>query len=303
MKRTFYTLDVFTDSPLSGNPLAVVMDCDGLDDERMQRIAQEFNLSETVFVLEPRDPVNTARIRIFTPTRELPFAGHPTVGTAVLLGHVRAPGMMRARDLGVMIEERIGVLSCTVRQIKGAAAQASFVVPHLPHSEGVPATIALIAAALGLNVGDIGFDSHVPTVFSGGVPYTCVPIASLEAMARAKPVASGWGHAFGGNSHRSAYLYTRQVMREGSAFHTRMFFPLTSLVEDPATGSAAAAFAGVIMHFDKPGEGDHTLILEQGFEMGRPSLITLGLDVAEGALASASIGGPAVIVSQGTIDL
>ena len=303
MKRAFYTLDVFTDTPLSGNPLAVVIDCDGLDSARMQKIAGEFNLSETVFVLEPRDPVNTARIRIFTPTRELPFAGHPTIGTAVLLAQLRAPGMMLARDLGVMIEEQVGVLSCTVRQIRGQAPKASFIVPQLPHPDGVPATNALIAAALSLNIGDIGFDSHVPTVFSGGVPYTCVPVASLAAMARAKPMASGWGHAFGGNTHRSAYLYTREVVQAGSAFHTRMFFPLTTLVEDPATGSAAAAFAGVVVHFDQPEPGDHTLILEQGFEMGRPSLITLGLDVADGALASASIGGSAVIVSQGTIDL
>lgn len=165
------------------------------------------------------------------------------------------------------------------------------------------ATLPLIAEALSLHVEDIGFDNHVPTVFSAGVPYTCVPVKSLAAIARAQPQAAAWGHAFGGNAHRSAYLYTRQTAQPGRAFHTRMFFPLNSLIEDPATGSAAAAFAGVVAQFDKPGEGDHTLILEQGFEMGRPSLITLGLEIEAGALTGASIGGAALIVSQGTIHL
>ena len=303
MTRTFYTLDVFTGEALAGNPLAVVLDCAGLSAARMQAIAGEFNLSETVFVLEPRDPVHTARIRIFTPTRELPFAGHPTVGTAVLLGHLRAPELMRAQDIGVVIEESVGAISCTVRHRPGEAARASFDLPQAPAHEGVAATTPLIALALGLAVEDIGFDNHAPTVFSAGVPYTCVPVRDLEAIGRATPQPDGWGHAFGGNSHRSAYLYTKECVNPGSAFHTRMFFPLNSLVEDPATGSAAAAFAGVAMLFDKPGDGNHTLVLEQGFEMGRPSLITLGLEVENGALTGASVGGSAVIVSQGVLHL
>ena len=303
MARKFYTLDVFTSHALAGNPLAVVMDSDGLDTGRMLKIAQEFNLSETVFVLEPRDPVNTARIRIFTPARELPFAGHPTVGTAALLGVLRASGMMAARDVGIVLEEEVGPVSCTVRQLRGQAVRASFSVPKLPEVAGVAPVTPLIAAALGLRSEDIGFDSHIPTLFSAGVPYTCVPVKDREALARAVPSASGWGGAFGGNAHRSAYLYTREADASGHAFATRMFFPLNSIVEDPATGSAAAAFAGVVAHFDTPGDGDHTLVLEQGFDMGRPSLITLGLEMERGRLVAASIGGHCVIVSEGVMNL
>ena len=303
MPHQFYTLDVFTEHAFSGNPLAIVLDAGDLDAAGMQNIAREFNLSETVFVLEPRDPVNTARIRIFTPARELPFAGHPTVGTAVLMGHLRAPELMARQDIGVVLEENVGPISCTVRQLKGKAARASFDLPTAPAHDGVPATTPIIAGALGLQLEDIGFDNHGPAIYSAGVPYTCVPVKNLEAIRRAQPQPATWGHAFGGNAHRSAYLYTRDCVLPGSSFNTRMFFPLNSLVEDPATGSAAAAFAGVVMQFDKPADGDHTLILEQGFEMGRRSLITLGLEIAAGELTGASIGGSAVIVSQGTIHL
>ena len=303
MQRQFYTLDVFTSRALSGNPLAVMLDCAGLDAAQMLKIAGEFNLSETAFVLEPHDPVNTARIRIFTPARELPFAGHPTVGTAALLGLLRAPQMMVSRDIGVMIEEEVGTVSCTVRHLKGQAVRASFSVPQIPEPCGVAAITPIIASALGLKPGDIGFDNHVPTLFSAGVPYTFVPVKNREALARALPQANEWGGAFGGNAHRSAYLYTRDVAEAGHAFATRMFFPLNSIVEDPATGSAAAAFAGVVALFDQPEDGDHTLVLEQGYQMGRPSQITLGLDMAGGRLAGASIGGYSVVVSKGTLDI
>ncbi len=303
MQRQFYTLDVFTSRALSGNPLAVVLDSAGLDAGQMLQIAREFNLSETAFVLEPRDPVNTARIRIFTPARELPFAGHPTVGTAALLGLLRAPQMMVSRDVGVMIEEEVGTISCTVRHLKGQAVRACFTVPQVPEVYGVVPITPVIASALGLKPGDTGFDNHVPTLFSAGVPYTFVPVKNRDVLARALPQASQWGGAFGGNAHRSAYLYTRDVSEAGHAFSTRMFFPLNSIVEDPATGSAAAAFAGVIAQFDKPGDGDHTLVLEQGYQMGRPSQITLGLDMLDGRLTGASIGGYSMVVSKGTLEV
>ena len=303
MARPFHTLDVFTSIAMEGNPLAVVLEADGLDAAGMQKIAREFNLSETVFVLEPNDPVNTARIRIFTPVRELPFAGHPIVGTAALLGILRAPQLMARADIGVVIEAKVGLVHCTVRHLRGQAVRASFTLPVLPQRTGEAAGNDAIAAALGLSPDDIGFDNHYPTLFSAGVPYTCVPLKSRAALAAVRPDARCWNAAFGGNEHKSAFLYTRGTAQADNDFATRMFFPLTSLVEDPATGSAAAAFAGVVALFDRPVEGDHTLVLEQGFDMGRPSLITLGLELANGELAAASIGGHSIMVMKGTLEI
>ncbi len=300
MKRAFYTLDVFTDSPLQGNPLAVVLDSEGLETDRMQALAREFNLSETVFVLPPRDPINSARIRIFTPALELPFAGHPTVGTAVLLAGLRAPGILARQDLALVIEEQVGSVACIARKVQGVT-RASFTLPRAPELAGIPQTAAVVAAALDLEPDEIGFDDHVPTIFSAGVPFTFVPVRDLAAAGRAWPNLTCWQDGFGETG--SVFVYTRESTREGSAFHARMFAPDKGIAEDPATGSAVAAFAGVLMRFEQFADGDHTLVIEQGIEMERPSLITLGLDVADGKLISASIGGAAVIVSQGTLEL
>ena len=303
MRRTYHLLDVFTQHKLTGNPLAVVLDSEGLDAGRMQEIAREFNLSETVFVLPPQDPVNTARLRIFTPAGELPFAGHPTVGTAMLLASQRAPEMLGTRDVGVVLEEAIGPVSCTVRRVKGLGIRASFELPHLPESLGAPAANALIAEALGLAEEDIGFGTHSPSIYSAGLPYACVPVAGLATIARAVPNLALFDTVFGTQGRAATYLYTGDTVEVGHTFHARMFGLGLGVREDPATGSAAAAFAGAIMQFERLADGDHTFHIEQGYEMGRPSLITLGLDVANGALTGASIGGYAVAVAQGTLDL
>jgi trans-2,3-dihydro-3-hydroxyanthranilate isomerase len=302
MKRRFHTLDVFTDTPLAGNPLAVVHDSEGLDTAAMQAIAQEFNLSETVFVLPPHDSVNTARIRIFTPANELPFAGHPTVGTGVLLAMLRAPDKVGAAGLVVALEETIGTIKVEVTRQQGKAARGLFSIPKLPEFPVIPPRdAALIADALGLALEDIGFEGHVPCNISAGAPYTAVPITTLEALDRAQSMpTAAFEAAFGGTSHPCAYLYTRTGP---NSWQTRMFAPLIGIPEDPATGSAAAAFAGVIMARDKPGNGVHQHILTQGIEMGRPSQIVLTLHVHGGLLEEVSIGGAAVIISEGTIDL
>ena len=302
MRRKFHTLDVFTSEPLAGNPLAVVLDSDGLDGARMQAIAREFNLSETVFVFAPHDPVNTARLRIFTPGRELPFAGHPTVGTAVLLAELRAPEMLAREDISVVLEETIGPITCTVRHLKGEAPRASFGLPRMPEPAGQPGSSEAIAQALGLAIEDIGFGAHPPSRFSAGVPYCLVPVASRAALARIKLRPQDWTAAFGAEG-TSAYVYCDDPQGKGHSFRARMFAPDFGVYEDPATGSAAAAFAGAVMAYDKPRDGDHTLIIEQGFEMGRPSLITLGLEVERGILQAASIGGHAVLVAQGVIEI
>ena len=301
LRRTFYTLNVFTDTPFTGNPLAVVVDCEGLSEQRMQTIAREFNLSETVFVLEPLDPMNTARLRIFAPTQELPFAGHPTIGAAVLITQLRAPEMLGRAGLGLALEEQVGLLACTVRRQTGGAAQASFILPRLPKRLGEAPGKEAIAAALGLQVADIGFGAHQPSLWSAGNPFTFVPVASLEAIGRALPNRKLFSKTFA-RSGSLAYLYTQEVVREGSHVHARMFGPGNGVNEDPATGSAAAAFAGVAAQFERPDDGDHLLVIEQGFEIDRPSTIHLRLQIEGGVLVDASVGGAAVMVSQGTIE-
>jgi trans-2,3-dihydro-3-hydroxyanthranilate isomerase len=299
MRRAFYTLDVFTGSALAGNPLAVVLDARGLDAARMQQIAREFNLAETVFVFEPKNPVNTAALRIFTPSRELPFAGHPTVGAAVLLAHLRAPELLKSDDLRVVLEEGVGEVVCVARHRKGQAMAAYFDLPRLPERLGEPPANASLAEDLGLDEDEIGFDAHEPIVMGAGTPNLFVPVKSLAAMAKARPDRRAWGE----NGGPCLYLYTKEAVHDGSAFHARMFAAGWGVYEDPATGSAAAAFAGVLMAFEPPGEGEHMITIEQGIEMGRPSFISVGLRVEDGALAGATIGGSAVMVSQGTIDL
>jgi trans-2,3-dihydro-3-hydroxyanthranilate isomerase len=300
MARRFQTLDVFTETALAGNPLAVVRDADGLGDARMQAIAAEFNLSETVFVFKPRNAVNTARVRIFTPKRELPFAGHPTVGTAALIAHQRAGDLLAVQDLRILLEEPIGDVVCVARRRKGQALAAYFELPKLPEPlRAEPPSTAEIALGLGLEPQDIGFDGHKPSLFSAGAPYLFIPIRSLDAIGRATPGVMPWATKDG----PAAYVYTRESARPGSAYHARMFASAWGVTEDPATGSAAAAFAGVVQAFDRPRDGEHMLTIEQGFEMGRPSLIALGLVIEDGALAAATIGGSVVIVSSGSLDL
>jgi trans-2,3-dihydro-3-hydroxyanthranilate isomerase len=299
MKRRFYTLDVFADRPLAGNPLAVVLDSAGLDPARMQAIAREFNLSETTFVLEPRDQVNTAALCIFTPARELPFAGHPTIGSAVTVAVVRAPEMLGRGDLQIVLEEKVGPVRCNVRR-KGDIYFASFGLPALPFTIlGVPEE-ADVASALGLHPSAIGFDRHRVSRYSCGTPYTFVPVDGLDAIARAAPDSTRFGRVFG---EMGAFVYTRETLSAENAVHARMFAPRFGIAEDPATGSAAAAFAGVAQEFETPEDGVHTLTIEQGFEMGRPSLIHLTMEIAGGRVISGEIGGAAVIVSQGTIDV
>jgi trans-2,3-dihydro-3-hydroxyanthranilate isomerase len=300
MTRRFQTLDVFTETALAGNPLALVLDAEGLDDARMQAVAAEFNLSETVFVFEPRNAVNTARVRIFTPKRELPFAGHPTVGAAALIAHRRASDLLGAQDLRIVLEEPIGDVVCVARRRKGQALAAYFELPKLPERlENKPPSTVQIAASLGLELQDIGFEGHEPSVFSAGAPFLFVPVRSLAAIGRAAPGIMPWATKDG----PATFVYTKETDGEGSAYHARMFASAWGVYEDPATGSAAAAFAGVVQAFDHPRDGEHMLTIEQGFEMGRPSLIALGLVIEDGVLASATIGGSVVLVASGSLDL
>jgi len=295
MPRRFVTLDVFTARRFAGNPLAVVTDAEGLDTSAMQTIAREFNLSETVFVLPPDDPAHRAKLRIFTPATELPFAGHPTVGTAVLLG--RLDGGTQERE--IVLEERIGLVRCVVAPRDADSGRARFALARLPQEIGA-ADAGAAAAALGLPPGDIGFDRFLPGRWTAGVNMTMVPVASLAAVGRSTPDLARWDAAFPAEAN-AAFVFCRETVEPGHAFHARMFGPRLGIPEDPATGAAAAAFAGVLARQGGLADGDHALVIEQGFEMGRPSLIHLGLTLRAGTLVAATIGGEAVVVTEGTI--
>jgi trans-2,3-dihydro-3-hydroxyanthranilate isomerase len=303
MHLQFHILDVFTDTRFTGNPLAVVLDADGLEGARMQAIAREFNLSETVFVLKAQQARHTARVRIFTPAAEVPFAGHPTVGTGALLAQLKAPAGQGQGDALVVLEEQIGIVRVGVRLRPGAAAYAEFDAPKLPEDGGTMPPADQLAAALGLIQAEIGFENHRPSKFSAGNSFAFVPVASLEAMEKAQVAPQHWAAVMRRQGHTGAFLYCRQTVHKTSSFHARMFAPDMGVPEDPATGSAAAAFAGVVHRFDDLPDGTHKRAIEQGYEMGRASLIELSLQVEGGKLAAVRIGGHAVRVAEGRIEV
>lgn len=302
MARPYALLDVFTDKALAGNPLAVVLDAKGLSDAQMQQIAGEFNLSETVFVLPPENPAHNASLRIFTPSMELPFAGHPTVGTAVLLAENRFGAPDNDMDALVLLEEKVGLVRCAVAMQQGKATTAEFDVPRLPKPAQELGDKDVIAAALSLEPNEITFENHKPKSWDAGVPFAFVPVANMDALNRIQPEPKYWDEAFGDIAHNNAFAYCRQTIHVDSAFHARMVYLEDDLIrEDPATGSAVAAFAGSIAQFDEPLDGIHTYRVEQGFKMGRPSFISLEIEIQSGKIHAHRIGGQAVILAHGEL--
>ncbi len=304
MRFAYYRLDVFTEQKLAGNQLAVVLEAERLSGDEMQAITREFNLSETVFVTAPLDPANTAAVRIFTPGGELPFAGHPTVGTGVLLAMLHASDHMNGQGVTIALEERIGLVKVEVSQRPGRAARGVFGLPKLPERLDLALDAQAAAIALGVPLEAIGFDAHELSAWSAGVPFVMVPLKNRELVMQASVAdMAAWRRAFGATGKGAAYLYTRETVAPEHQVHARMFSPVMGIVEDPATGSAAAAFAGAAVAFEQPEDGLHQIVIEQGYEMGRPSQIVLDLDIEGGVLTGARVGGAAVVVASGTIEL
>lgn len=305
MQLRYTLLSVFTKRAESGNPLAVFTEFDdGLDTAAMQAIAKRLNLSETVFVLPPSRPSHTAAIRIFTPIVELPFAGHPTIGTAICLAYQRIwPKMDEECDALAVLEAKGGILRVAVKPAGEDVAFAEFDVPSLPRETADATPVDRLAAALGLAPTEIGFENFRPRKFSAGSPFTFVPVAGLDAMRRAHVVEEFWAEAFGSDTHPAAYLYCRETVQHKAAFHARAFVPGMGVTEDPATGSAAAAFAGIINFFDAPPEGTYNAMIEQGIEMGRPSEIFVEFEVQGRHLRTVRIGGFAVMVGERTLEM
>jgi trans-2,3-dihydro-3-hydroxyanthranilate isomerase len=297
MKRRFTTLDVFTGERFTGNPLAVVQDSEGLDPQLMQAIAREFGLPETVFVFPAADPAHTACLRIFTPATELPFAGHPTVGCAALLGLLSNPKEPRA----LILEEQIGIIRCHVTPRGNEIAHARFEVPVLPRKIAWEPDMSAVAAALSTSPNEIDDACFKLQKWSAGIDMFMIPVKGPAVLAGVRPDVSRWEDAFGRAGPRAAYVFCPQGALPAKTFRARMFAPLLGIHEDPATGSAAAAFAGVLAVHGRLGSGSHRIVIEQGHEMGRPSMIHLEMLMEHAQLIASSIAGDAVIVTQGTL--
>ncbi len=301
MNRRFFTLDVFTQTVLSGNPLAVVLDGAGLDSGKMQAIAAEYNLSETVFITSVSEDFLNADIRIFTPKNELPFAGHPTIGTAILLA--RQGGLADGQQYNLVLNEKVGPVNCKVMR-EADIVRASFVVPKLPTRTPLEFDEALLADALGISQSDFQVKGHTASICDSGVPFPMVAINSLEAISAISVNESKMEACFSSLGLALELLvYCKQTTHAESDYHVRLFAPAMGIAEDPATGSAAAAFAAQIMACDRPENGTTHFVIEQGIEMGRPSRIDLMMEIENGVLVGAEIGGAAVIVSDGNLYL
>lgn len=297
----FEILDVFTTTRFTGNGLAVVKGAQDLSDQQMQAIAREFNQSETVFILPAKNPTHSARVRIFTPADELPFAGHPTVGTAVMVALNQLGDISGQEDAIVVLEENIGAIRIGVSFRPDKQPFAEFDIPKMPAEMEHTPTNDELSLVLGLATSEIGFENHQPSCFEAGMPFVFVPVRNLEVIGRAVVDTQAMEKLLG-TQHREIYLYCRETVKQRSSFHARMFAPLLGIIEDPATGSAAAALAGVIMKFDQPSGGTNNYIIEQGVEMGRASEIHLEL-VVKGELKNVRIGGHVVKVATGTMEV
>jgi len=302
MKLKFHTLDVFTSRKFCGNPLAVVLDADGLSGELMKTIAREFNLSETIFVMKPEGAKNTARVRIFFPRDEMAFAGHPTVGCAILLAE-RKQKAGCSFETEIRLEENAGLVPVRVSRI-GGASRAMFTAPVTPFRVDVNVPdAATIATALGLAPGDIGFGGHRPGLNEGGPRCLHVPVASRAVLAKAWPREPHWSPLVGPLRTDMAFLYTPGGDDPATSFRARMFAPGGGIPEDPATGSATAILAIQLLQSERLGDGKHSWRIEQGYEMGRPSDLWLEADVAQDRLAAVRVAGEAVQVSEGVLDI
>lgn len=296
----YLTADVFTDQPFGGNQLAVFPDATGIPERLFQDVAREFNFSETTFVLPATNPAHTRRVRIFTPGTELPFAGHPTIGTAHVLaatGDVPLTGELTR----IVFEETVGAVPVSIRAEDGRPVYCELTTAKLPE-EGPPApSRAALARALNLEPDDLLDGEWAPRAWTCGVPYLFVPVRDRQAVARSRVNLDAWERALAGTWAPEILLFARDGERAGSDLHGRMYAPGFGIAEDPATGSAAAALAGYLARRDTRRDGTLRWRLEQGFEMKRPSILDISADVARGEVTAVRVGGASVIVCEGTM--
>lgn len=297
MGRRFVVSDVFTDRPFAGNQLAVVLDAEGLDGAGMQSIAREFGFSETTFVLPP-ERGGSKRVRIFTPAREIPFAGHPTVGTALVIANLHEVEVSGDRP-EVVLEENAGPVLVRLRRQDDAFGFAEFAAPELPSFHGSP-PVDELALVLGLEPAQLVCDHGLPEGASAGLPFLIVEVRDRAALGSIRFDGNAFQSVLGQAPHTGLYVITRD--RGEADVHARMFAPGAGVPEDPATGSAAAAFGGWLGERSGLNDGEHRFVIAQGVEMGRPSRIEVTVVRRAGRLEAIRVGGQAVMVMQGTLE-
>jgi len=280
----YVVYDVFTGTAFGGNPLAVIPDAGHLSEGSLQKIAREFNFSETTFVYPPESSDHDARVRIFTPTRELAFAGHPTVGTALALHNLGKVATSMVLELGV------GPIPVT---IDGARAEFA---TRVPLATAPAADLNAIATCLSLDMSQIDTTRHAPIEASLGTEFTLVQLKDIAALNASRPNIDGFRAAAKDPGRLAILAY----VRSGTQIEARMFAPLGGTLEDPATGSAAAALVAYLGRLDGASQN---FKITQGVQMGRPSLIEAAVTVENGAPVEVRIAGEAVKVMEGRLTL
>jgi len=299
MRRyAFITLDVFTRERFGGNPLAVLPDATGLTDDEMQAVTREFDYSETVFLLPPDDARHTRRARIFTPAREIPFAGHPTIGAAIALAQEGAVRLSDGRG-ELVLEEGVGPVRVTFEEI-GDSLRAELTAAVAPEPLPGAAPVEALARMASLAPDDFA-PGQEPEIWSCGFPFTIVEVRDRTVLARASLDEGAWRDEVAASAATAVLYFAREAETPGHDLRGRMFAPGFSVPEDPATGSAAAALAGRLGR-GLP-DGEHRWALEQGYEMGRPSQLYITAQVAGGAAAEARVAGHAVRFATGHLHL
>jgi trans-2,3-dihydro-3-hydroxyanthranilate isomerase len=304
MKYRYYICDVFTETRFGGNPLAVLPKAEGLSDRQMQQITREFNFSESTFVF-PARAGHTRHVRIFTPAAEIPFAGHPNVGTAFVLAAAGEFGEINS-SLTVTFEEEAGLVSVAIRMEQGKIVSCELAAPQsLFLGKTVPAE--LVAPAVSLNREDIVMDTHHPQICSVGLPFVFTELRDRAALEHAGINMSGFEALRDLGVNPQLHLYTRVSESEpdwhGFDIRARMFAPLSGVPEDPATGSASCALAGLLAHYKGESSGTFSWRIAQGVEMGRPSTLIARAEKKDGTVQATRVGGACVMVSEGLIQV
>jgi trans-2,3-dihydro-3-hydroxyanthranilate isomerase len=305
VKRRYVTADVFTDQMFGGNPLAVILDAEGLSTTQMQAIALEFNYSETTFVFPPDDPRHTAKVRIFTPRTEVPFAGHPNVGTAFLLARERRFDTVASAGTFVF-EETAGLVPIRLLREGGLTVGAELRAPESLSRRTIVDRDAA-ATCLSLSPSDVTTARHAPQIVSVGLPFLVVELASRDSLSRAKPNLSAYSELLPLDGADAIFAYWQAATGLGSAeeeiLHARMFSPLDGIVEDPATGSAGAATVALLATLNRSDDPQRFWRIHQGVDMGRPSLLLARTATRDEIVVETHVGGRCVPVLEGSFFL
>jgi trans-2,3-dihydro-3-hydroxyanthranilate isomerase len=299
----FYQADVFTSQPFGGNPVAVVPEADGLTDDQLQQIAREMNLSETVFVFPPTDKAAVVRLRIFTPTQEIPFAGHPVIGTFYVLAEL---GLLPTTEsiTRFLQECNIGLFPVELHAKDGRVVRVVMTQPKPEFLGALEETEDLykVAGALGLSKFVIAESKWPIEVVSTGLPVIIVPVRTLTAVRSIRPDASAIADVcrrFGANG---IMVFTTVTVEPFASVHTRMFAPSIGILEDPATGSASGALGAYLVQNGVVEVGPTTeIIAEQGYEIDRPSRILVQVESDDDVIQNVKVGGHCVMVAEGTM--